>query len=148
MPESTERARLSERPTPRVARSAITPPTTAVRVLLVDDDEGFRTLVRELLGSVQGAEVVGEAKDGAEAVKLAKTLRPDVILMDFQMPGLDGAAAALEIATVLPATRIVILSGTDSARPPAKLVPVELVPKDGVDSEVLAHILRPAREQR
>ncbi len=80
-----------------------------IKVLLVDDEELIRFGLRAVLDAQPDLEVVGEAADGAEALGLVRSLRPDVVLMDVRMPGLDGLAA----------TRA-ILRGTD--RPPKILV--------------------------
>ena len=69
-----------------------------IRVLLVDDQELVRAGFRIILQSEAGIEVVGEASDGAQAVELAKRLRPDVICMDVQMPGTDGIEATRQLA--------------------------------------------------
>lgn len=70
-----------------------------IRVLLVDDHDLVRAGFRIILQSEPGIEVVGEASDGAEAVDLARSLRPDVICMDVQMPGTDGIEATRLIAS-------------------------------------------------
>ncbi|MFD7733197.1 response regulator [Kitasatospora phosalacinea] len=69
----------------------------AVRVLLVDDEELIRFGLRAVLDAQPDVEVVGEASDGAEALGLVRSLRPDVVLMDVRMPGLDGLAATRAI---------------------------------------------------
>ncbi|WP_422768710.1 response regulator [Plantactinospora sp. WMMC1484] len=83
-----------------------------IRVLLADDQTLVRAGFRSILEGEDGIEVVGEAADGAEAIRLARRLRPDVVLMDIRMPGLDGLAATGEIATD-PVVRVIILTTFD-----------------------------------
>jgi len=81
-----------------------------VRVLLVDDDDLMRAGITAVLSSDETIEVVGEAAEGRAAVERATALRPDVILMDVRMPGLDGIAATREVLGVSPDVKVVILT--------------------------------------
>ena len=86
-----------------------------IRVVLADDQLLVRAGFRVLLDTEDGFEVCGEAADGAEAVRLAKTLRPDVVVMDVRMPGMDGLAATKEITADpgLAGTRVLMLTTFD-----------------------------------
>jgi len=81
-----------------------------IRVLVADDHALFRAGVRKLLQSFEGVEVVGEAGDGQEALELSGAERPDVLLMDIGMPGLNGVEAAARLARGGPRPRVIILS--------------------------------------
>jgi DNA-binding NarL/FixJ family response regulator len=83
---------------------------TPVRVLLVDDDDLMRAGLTAVLSSDETIDVVGEAPDGRAAVERAIELRPDVVLMDVRMPGLDGIAATRELLTVSPNVKVVVLT--------------------------------------
>lgn len=82
------------------------------RVLTVDDQAPFTRVLRELLGATRFLEPVGEARSGEEAVEMAGSLRPDIVLMDVQMPGLGGVAAAKLIKELCPSTLVVLISTT------------------------------------
>lgn len=81
-----------------------------IRILIADDHAILRAGIRALLQLHPDFEVVGEAADGHEALLQAQALKPDVILMDIGMPGMDGLAATHEITNACPASRILILT--------------------------------------
>ena len=83
---------------------------TPTRVMLVDDHEIMRDGLVEVLGHGEGFEVVGQATDGVEALKVAQEVRPDVILMDVYMPNMDGIEACREIMELLPGTKVLMLT--------------------------------------
>ena len=83
-----------------------------MRVLIADDHALFRDSLKSLL-TARGHEVVGEARNGREAVELAKRVRPDVVLMDLTMPELDGLAATRLISADLPEVKVVVLTASD-----------------------------------
>ncbi|MDX6280584.1 MAG: hypothetical protein QOH03_1655 [Kribbellaceae bacterium] len=84
-----------------------------IRVVLADDHPVVRDGLEVLLGSVDGIEVVGLAEDGREAVRAAVTLKPDVLVMDIHMPGVDGVAATQEIAKAAPTVGVLMLTMLD-----------------------------------
>jgi DNA-binding NarL/FixJ family response regulator len=83
-----------------------------LRVMLVDDHDLFRTGLRNLLEE-QGVQIVAEASDGASALGLVRELTPDVVVMDLNMPGMNGIEATREIARLAPLTRVVVLTISD-----------------------------------
>ncbi|GGP37918.1 response regulator transcription factor [Saccharothrix coeruleofusca] len=84
-----------------------------IRVVLADDQALVRAGFRLLLDTEDGFEVVGEAGDGARAVELAREHRPDVVVMDIRMPGVDGLAATRRICAELPGVRVLVLTTFD-----------------------------------
>jgi DNA-binding NarL/FixJ family response regulator len=88
------------------------PARDCLRVMLVDDHDLFRTGLRNLLEE-QGLRIVGEASEGAEALSLVRELAPDVVVMDLNMPGMNGIEATQEIARFAPLTRVVVLTISD-----------------------------------
>ncbi len=87
-----------------------------IRVLLVDDQAVVRRALRGRFHLESDLEVVGEASTGTEALALAQTLTPDVVLMDLQMPGMDGIAATVALRRAVPQSAVVILSIYDDAQ--------------------------------
>jgi len=83
--------------------------------LVVDDYEPFRRFVCSKLESRRDLEVVGEASDGLEAVEKAQALKPDLILVDIGLPGLDGIEAARRISRLIPTARILFVSQISDA---------------------------------
>jgi RNA polymerase sigma factor (sigma-70 family) len=81
-----------------------------VRVLIVDDDDLMRAGLQSVLSSDPSIKVVGEAADGDAGVQAARKLRPDVVLMDVRMPGLDGITATRELTAAVPDAKVVILT--------------------------------------
>ena len=80
-----------------------------MRILLIDDNDGIRTLVRTLLENSGCCEVVGEASDGSDAISAVGRYRPDLVIMDWQMPGEDGVIATRRLKRVYPAVQVVAL---------------------------------------
>ncbi len=81
-----------------------------IRIIIADDHKVVREGTRELLQKESDLEVVGEAGDGGEAVKLVKELQPDVVIMDIAMPGLNGIEATKQIKTLFPRIAVLILT--------------------------------------
>lgn len=84
-----------------------------IRVLLADDHVLVRQGIRQFLEDADDIVVVGEAADGAQAVRLAEQLKPDLVLLDIQMPGMNGIDATHQIKARLPEVRVLILTAYD-----------------------------------
>jgi two-component system response regulator NreC len=82
--------------------------TPAMRILIVDDSDFARTGLKVLLAGRTDCEICGEANDGKQAVMKAIDLNPDMVILDYSMPGMDGLHVAQEIYKALPATHILI----------------------------------------
>jgi DNA-binding NarL/FixJ family response regulator len=86
-----------------------------IRVLVVDDHALVRATVTELLSEEDDLTVVGECEDGSQVVEAVERLRPDVVLMDLSMPGMDGLAATEALRAVRPEPRVVVFTGEGAA---------------------------------
>jgi DNA-binding NarL/FixJ family response regulator len=93
-----------------------------VKVLAVDDQEVFLQVARELIAAAKGFEQVGEASSGAEGIKLAVELRPDLVLVDVRMPGMDGVETTRRIRAELPDAVVVLTSLDEAADLPSALI--------------------------
>jgi DNA-binding NarL/FixJ family response regulator len=82
-----------------------------ITVLIVDDMHDLRDLLRDVIAESSEFEVIGEARDGLEAIELAQATQPNLILLDLSMPRMDGLEALPRLRDVAPASRIVVLSG-------------------------------------
>ncbi|HSJ71625.1 MAG TPA: response regulator transcription factor [Acidimicrobiia bacterium] len=89
-------------------------PATNVRVLIVDDQLPFREASRMVVDMTDGFEVVGEAENGQRAIELVGELRPDLVLMDVQMPGIDGIETTRRISATPDPPAIVVMSTHES----------------------------------
>jgi DNA-binding NarL/FixJ family response regulator len=87
---------------------------TPLRVLIADDHRLFAEALEAILATDERIEVVGQAADGEEAIRLAESLDPDVVLMDVSMPVLDGFEATREIRAASEGVRVLMLTGSNS----------------------------------
>ena len=81
-----------------------------MKVLIVDDNVRFGQFVRELLYSEEGLQIIGDAADGVEAIRKAKELKPDLVLMDISMPRMNGLDATRRLKKIMPELAIIILT--------------------------------------
>ena len=119
-----------------------------IRILLADDHRVLRSGLRALLSAQADLDVVGEASDGGEALRMAQTLKPDVLVMDVGMPGVNGIDATARVRRELPATKVLILSMHDDQgylRQALRAGASGYVLKRAADTELLAAIRAAAR---
>jgi DNA-binding NarL/FixJ family response regulator len=119
-----------------------------VRVLVVDDQTLFREALTTLLEAREEVEVVGTAADGAEALALVGTLRPDVVLMDLRMPVLDGVGATRRLRVEHPEIRVLVLTtfdGDDEVFPALRAGAVGYLLKDATASRLVEGLQAAAR---
>ena len=121
-----------------------------LRVLIADDHRLFAEALQAILASDERIEVVGQASDGSEAVALARTLGPDVVLMDVSMPVLDGFEATREIRARSEDTRVLMLTGSNARADvdrSREAGAAGYVTKDRIASELVAAIVEVARRR-
>jgi two-component system nitrate/nitrite response regulator NarL len=118
------------------------------RVLIVDDSPQVRQELCTLLPLAGDIEIVGEAVDGQEAIRLAQALQPDVVLMDLEMPVLDGYEATRQIKAGSPSCRVVALTvhGYEAARQKAMQAGADLFLVKGAAVESLVQAISERRE--
>lgn len=87
-----------------------------IRVVLVEDNEVFREGLELVLGLREGIEIVGAAEDGTEAAALTRELRPDVVLMDYRLPGMDGVEATAAVRAAYPEAAVIGLTASANVR--------------------------------
>ena len=116
---------------------------TDVRVLIVDDQLPFREASRMVVELTDGFEVVGEAENGEEGVELAASLKPDLVLMDVQMPGIDGLEATRRITAQDDPPHVLVMSTHESgnyAEPAIAAGAVGFIPKSAFGMDELEEI--------
>jgi DNA-binding NarL/FixJ family response regulator len=120
-----------------------------VRVLLVEDNEVYRSTLELLLDGRDGMEVVGAVADGREAAETARALAPDVVLMDFRLPGMDGAAATAAVRAAAPHAAVVCLTAeaTDDERRAVLAAGAVALVEKGSPIEDLVRAIRTATER-
>ena len=114
-----------------------------MRILLVDDHPIMRAGIRLLLENELDIEIIGEADNGLKAVDMAKSLRPDVVIMDISMPDLDGFEATRRICQACPETRVLVLTMYDSEEHFFEILKagaVGYVPKKAAPTDLIAAV--------
>jgi DNA-binding NarL/FixJ family response regulator len=122
-----------------------------IRVVLVEDNQVFREGIELVLGLRSDIEIVGGAEDGLEAVALVRELRPDVVLMDYRLPGMDGVEATAAIIEAYPGTAVIGLTASANVRERQALSEagaIECLSKDDDLEEIVAAIHRAAGRPR
>ena len=120
-----------------------------VRVLIADDDNVYRSYVRRMLETGADMNVVAEAVDGEEAVTLSRLLKPDLVLMDLDLPRLHGLQATRRLKAEVPKTRVIILStvGDETCRRAAEKYGADAFLPKGTDIARLLSLIRKVTER-
>jgi DNA-binding NarL/FixJ family response regulator len=128
----------------RVAGITANSAESTTTVLHVEDDDAFAAMVETVIATEQRTAIIGRDRDGAEAVHLARTLRPDVVLMDIELPVLDGVEATARILAEQPTARIIALSGSDYTERALEACAAgahDFIRKSGIHAELIPAIL-------
>jgi DNA-binding NarL/FixJ family response regulator len=118
-----------------------------IRLVVVEDNDVFREALELLLGFRPEVEIVGAAEDGLEALEMCRSERPDVVLLDYRLPALDGVQTARAIRKACPGTAVVCLTASANRRETEALLEagaVECLTKDRELDEIVAAIRRAA----
>ena len=124
--------------------------TEPIRVVLIEDNEVFRDALELLLGLQSGVEVVASLADGSEAVGVVAKLRPQVVVVDYRLPGLDGVQATRAVLDAAPDVAVVCLTASANLREVDALYEagaVACLSKDQELEEIIAAIRRAVRAQ-
>jgi DNA-binding NarL/FixJ family response regulator len=116
-----------------------------IRLVLVEDNDVFREALELLLGLRHDVQIAGAARDGIEAIEVCRRERPDVVLLDYRLPALDGVQAARAIREACPGTAVVCLTASANARETEALYEagaVECLTKDRELDEIVAAVRR------
>jgi two-component system, LytTR family, response regulator AlgR len=107
-----------------------------LRALIVDDEPPARERLRSLLAEIEGMEVAGEGANGEQCLKLAVELEPDVVLLDVRMPGIDGIAAARQLASLIEPPAVIFTSAYDEYA------------LNAFDAQAVGYLLKPIRKEK
>ena len=152
MCEAARKSPTQESHAPEVRAGATGPeederPAPVTRVLIVDDHAPFRSIARQVL-TADGFLVVGEAADGAEAIRACSELGPDLVLLDIQLPDVDGFAVAAALATRIEPPAVVLVSSRSRADYGSRIerCPVRgYIPKSELSGHAVRQLLRVPR---
>ena len=120
------------------------PKSPSLRLVVIDDQEAFRVLAREIVAEHHGLTVVGEAESGEEDLRAVAELAPDAVLMDVEMPGMDGITAGREMRSKHPKVKVVLTSSYNTksyAREALLAGALAFIPKAGFTDDRLVRAL-------